>query len=163
VEEIRLGSHYRGNKEEKRALNAFINLTRASESLLARQARRLSDSGLTVSQWGVLEALYHLGPLCQKELGKKLLKSGGNITMVVTNLEKRALVRRHRQCGDRRFLEIQLTAKGRKLVDKILPRHVDGIVTDMHGLSADELAELRRLCRKLGTAEDDTEDQNEGE
>ncbi len=158
-----MGSHYRGNKEQKRALNAFINLTRASESLLARQGRRLSDAGLTVSQWGVLESLYHLGPLCQKELGTKLLKSGGNITMVVTNLEKRVLVRRRRQSGDHRFLEIQLTARGRKLVEKLLPGHVDGIVADMHVLGAGELEELRRLCRKLGTAEDDTGKRKEGE
>lgn len=111
----------------------------------------------------MLEALYHLGPLCQKDLGTKLLKSGGNITMVVTNLEKRALVGRRRQSGDRRFLEIQLTARGRKLVDRILPRHVDDIVGDMHALGAGELEELRRLCSKLGTSKDDTGEQKEGE
>ena len=164
MEEIRLGSHYRGSKEEKRSLNAFINLTRASESLLARQGRRLAEPfGLTVSQWGVLEALYHLGPMCQKELGSKLLKSGGNITMVAGNLEKRSLVRRRRQSGDHRFVEIHLTARGRKLVEKLLARHVGGIVADMGRLDAAELEQLRRLCRKLGAVQDDTDDENEGE
>jgi MarR family 2-MHQ and catechol resistance regulon transcriptional repressor len=149
-----MGSHYRGKKEEIRALNAFINLTRASESLIALQGRRLSEEGLTVSQWGTLEALYHLGPMFQKDLGKKLLKSGGNITMVVNNLGKRALVNRKRDQGDRRFLEICLTAKGRRLVERVLPRHVAGIVGDMNQLVAGELEELRRMCRKLVTGDD---------
>ena len=149
-----MGSHYRGKNEEIRALNAFINLTRASESLIALQGRRLSEEGLTVSQWGTLEVLYHLGAMCQKDLGKKLLKSGGNITMVVNNLEKRALVNRKRDKGDRRFLEICLTAKGRRLVERVLPRHVAGIVGDMNRLGAGELEELRRMCRKLGTGDD---------
>jgi MarR family 2-MHQ and catechol resistance regulon transcriptional repressor len=145
-----MGSHYRGNKEEVRALNAFINLTRASESLIALQARRLSAAELTVTQWGALEALYHIGAMSQTELGKKLLKSGGNITLVVNNLEKRALVQRKRDKGDRRILEIRLTAKGARLVERVLPRHVAGIVDDLNRLNAGELDELRRLCRTLG-------------
>ena len=109
-----------------------------------------------MSQWGALEALYHLGPMSQKDLGKKLLKSGGNITMVVTTLGKRALVSRKRNKGDRRFLEICLTAKGRRLVERILPRHVAGIVGDMNKLGAGELEELRRMCRKLGKGSDNS-------
>lgn len=145
-----MGSRYRGNQEEIRVLNAFINLTRASESLIALQGRRLSKEGLTVTQWGAMEALYHVGSMSQKELGKKLLKSGGNITMVVNNLEKRALVHRKRDKGDRRLLEIFLTAKGTRLVERILPLHVAGIVADMRRLGVGELEQLRRLCRKIG-------------
>jgi MarR family 2-MHQ and catechol resistance regulon transcriptional repressor len=149
-----MGSRYPGKKEEIRALNAFINLTRASESLIALQGRRLSREGLTVSQWGALEALYHLGPMSQKELGKKLLKSGGNITMVVNNLRKRALVNRKRDKHDRRFIDVCLTAKGRRLVERILPRHIAGVVDDMNRLSSRDLEELRRMCRRLGTGDD---------
>lgn len=145
-----MGSRYRGKKEEVRALNAFINLTRASESLIALQSRRLSQDGLTVTQWGALEALYHVGSMSQKDLGQKLLKSGGNITMVVNNLEKRSLVQRKRDRGDRRLLEICLTAKGKRVVERILPRHVAGIVADMNRVGAGELEQLRRICRKLG-------------
>ncbi len=47
--------------------------------------------GLTESQFGVLDSLFHLGPMKQKEIGKKILKSGGNITMVINNLEKRGI------------------------------------------------------------------------
>jgi MarR family 2-MHQ and catechol resistance regulon transcriptional repressor len=145
-----MGSHYRGNKEEIRALSAFINLTRASDSLIARQGRRLSAEGLTLTQWGVIEALFHLGSMCQKELGRKLLKSGGDITMVVKNLARRGLVQRNRDKDDRRLCEISLTSKGRRLVQRILERHVAGIVEDMGRLGAGELEQLRRMCRRLG-------------
>ena len=150
-----MGSRYKGSTEDIRALSAFINLTRASESLLAAQGRRLAKDGLTVSQWGVLEALYHLGPMSQKDLGLKLLKSGGNVTMVVNNLEKRSLVTRRRVKGDRRFVEIRLAAKGRRIVERTLPEHVAGIVRDLECLGADDQEELRRLCRLLGTADTD--------
>jgi MarR family 2-MHQ and catechol resistance regulon transcriptional repressor len=150
-----MGSRYKGSAEDIRALSAFINLTRASESLLASQGRRLAKEGLTVSQWGVLEALYHLGPMSQKDLGLKLLKSGGNITMVVNNLERRSLVTRRRVKGDRRFVEIRLTAKGRRIVERILPEHVSSIVDDLKCLGDDDQEELRRLCRLLGTADTD--------
>lgn len=150
-----MGTRYRGTREETRALNAFINLTRASESLIASQGQRLSKEDLTVTQWGVLEALYHLGSMSQTDLGTKLLKSGGNITMVVNNLEKRSLVQRKRDKGDRRCLRIHLTAKGGRLVARVLPRHVAGIVDDLSRLSAGEQEELRRVCRKLGARLED--------
>ena len=99
-----MGTHYTGPPEQRTALDAFIKLTRAAESVEARAHGTLRGQGLTVSQFGVLEALYHLGPLCQGELAGKLLKSGGNLTTVVDNLERRGWVERQRGEGDRRFV-----------------------------------------------------------
>jgi len=89
-------THYRGTTEEVLALNTFIKLQRATNSLEARLAHRRTLIDITGTQFGVLETLYHLGPLCQGEISSKLLKSGGNITLVVDNLEKRGLVQRER-------------------------------------------------------------------
>src|SRR5699024_12280342 len=72
----RRSSDLKGNKKEVKTLNAFIKLTRASESINDRLNRHHAEQNLTVSQFGVLEALLHLGSLNQKALGKKLLKSG---------------------------------------------------------------------------------------
>ena len=91
-----MATKYKGNKEEVAALNAFININRAVESLGSRLAQNYVSSGLTSSQFGVLETLLHLGPLYQKEIANKLLVSGGNITMVIDNLERRQLVIRKR-------------------------------------------------------------------
>jgi len=149
-----MGSHFDGTKDEVRALSAFINLLRAANSLHAQQSRWLADTGLTVSQFGVLEALYHLGPLRQKQLSEKLLKTGGNMTMVVDNLEKHGQVERRRSATDRRMVTVHLTRKGRRLIDRIMPDHVDGIREELARLSAREQEQLRVLCRKLGKKED---------
>ena len=141
---------YQGKEKEVRALDAFINLMRAAESVSARIAINHSSERLTVSQFGVLEALLHGGPLCQRDIAKKILKSSGNITMVIDNLEKNGFVSREPVAGDRRFYAIHLTPKGRKLITRIFPAHVASIVTSMNALTAVEQDELGRLCRKLG-------------
>ena len=145
-----MGSRYRGSKREVRALDTLIKLMRATESLNVRIGRFISKAGLTVSQFGALEALYHLGPLCQSELGEKILKSSGNITMVVDNLEKRGLVRRERDEEDRRFVTVHLTGEGNRLIREIFPKQVKVMVSEIGALTASEQEVLGRLCKKLG-------------
>jgi MarR family 2-MHQ and catechol resistance regulon transcriptional repressor len=103
-----MGTHYKGSKKEVNSLNTYIKLIRVVESLNSTLYVSLLKEGLTESQFGVLEALFHLGPMSQKNLGGKLLKSGGNITLVIDNLEKRGLVIRRRGVVDRRYFNIQL-------------------------------------------------------
>ena len=142
--------HYRGNKEESRALKTYVKLMRAAESVTVRTHRHLSSTGLTISQFAVLEALYHSGPLSQKEIGQKILRSSGNITMVIDNLEKTGLVRRERNEADRRFFIVHLTAKGDNLINKIFPPHAAVIAKDLGVLTAAEQNALGSLCKKLG-------------
>lgn len=143
-------TNYKGTKEEVRALSAYVKLVRASESITSRIQRQVTEAGLSVSQFGVLEALFHLGPLSQSEIAKKVLKSTGNITMVIDNLEKRGLVTRERKQDDRRFYVVRLTPEGSKLIGSIFPRHAAMIVAEMGALSSVEQEELGFLCRKLG-------------
>src|SRR6266849_3431987 len=143
-------SHYQGRRDTVRALNAYINLVRATDSLLGRMSLELDQKGLTMGQFGVLETLLHLGPMCQRTLGHKLLRSGGNITLVVDNLEKHGWVRRERQKEDRRMIVIHLTPRGRRLITRVFPEHARAIVKEMGRLSPGEQEDLRRLCRKLG-------------
>jgi len=145
-----VGTHYKGTREEVLALNAFIKMMRAAESVSARLNRYLMEEGLTLSQFGTLESLYHLGPLCQRELGAKQLKSSGNITMVVDNLEKRGLVARKRDTLDRRFVTVHLTPKGKRLIRDLFPRHLVNIVGEMKFLTETEQKQLDHLCKKVG-------------
>jgi MarR family transcriptional regulator, 2-MHQ and catechol-resistance regulon repressor len=144
-------THHPGTEQEKRALNAFITLMRAADSVMARLSEGLSAHDLTASQFGLLETLMHLGPLCQKDLARKLLVSGGNVTMVVDNLERRGLVTRERNTADRRLVTVALTAAGRKLIAAVFPRHMAAIVAQFEILTSTEQETLRRLCRTLGT------------
>jgi len=146
-----MSTHYQGSAPEKLALDTFIKLVRAAESFIDRSSSHISAAGLTTSQFGVLEALYHLGPLCQKELAAKILKSSGNMTMVIDNLEKRSLVKRERDCDDRRYYRIHLTDKGFTLMQDLFPQHAATIRKEMSSLSEQEKRDLGSLCKKLGT------------
>lgn len=148
-------THYKGSREAVRALNAFINLMRASDSLISRLTARLEPYGLTTGQFGTLEVLYHLGPMCQYALAEKLLRSGGNITLVVDNLEKHGWVRRVRQKDDRRMVRIHLTPTGERLIARVFPLHLEALVEEMSRLTAAEQKSLRAICRKLGRREVD--------
>lgn len=146
-----MGTNFQGSKKEVQALNAFIKLKRASESISARLNTEIQKYNLTESQLGILESLYHLGPMCQKDIGQKILKSTGNITLVLDNLEKRFLVKRVRDKDDRRFITVSLTKQGKDLVNKFMPNHVSSITREMSILTSSELETLGKLCKKLGT------------
>lgn len=148
-----MGTHYTGNPEEIRALDAFIKLLRATDSVKKRIDRHETTKEIGATQFGTLEMLYHLGPVHQKEIGKKLLISKSNVVAVVDRLEASQLVRRERSLDDRRCIFVHLTDQGRALIGEVLPRHVAAITEEMSYLTEDELTELGRLCRKLGLGE----------
>lgn len=148
-----MATKYKGSDKEVRALNSYIKLARAAEAVNARTGRAYGAAGLSVSQFGVLEALFHGGPLCQRDLARKILKSSGNITMVIDNLEKRRLVQRERDAADRRFITVHLTDAGRQLIGSIFPQQVAEILAEMSALTEEEQDELGRLCRKLGLSQ----------
>ncbi len=145
-----MGTHYNGTTDEKKTLNAFIKLTRASESVNGRLSRHLSEANLTVSQFGTLEALLHLGPLNQRELGQKLLKSGGNITLVIDNLQKNGLVEKKTDPNDRRAVIISLTEEGKEFIEDFFPKHLAKIKEEFSCLNSQEKEQLADICKKLG-------------
>ena len=143
-------THYKGPEKQRTALDCYIKLMRASQATTKRIHRHLRDWKITPSQLGVLDALYHLGPMLQQELAEKNLMSPGNITMIVDNLAKSGLVRRRRQEKDRRAVKVYLTAEGKKLFEDMFPQHVQGTVDEFQILTDAERKEFARLCRKLG-------------
>jgi MarR family 2-MHQ and catechol resistance regulon transcriptional repressor len=148
-----MATRHQGSAAEKRALDAYIKLRRAVNAVSLRENEVMRAAGLTESQFGALEALHHLGPLCQHELAGKVLKSAGNMTTVVDNLERRGLVERRRDGEDRRVVTVHLTDSGRDLVREVFPRVVEVLVDAFSALSAGEQQQLAALCRRLGTAE----------
>ena len=143
-------THFKGNPQQILALDTYIKLTRASESISNRINHGGTLQGLTPSQFSVLEALYHLGPMTQGELSVKLLKSTGNMTLVIDNLEKQNMVRRERSGEDRRLVIIMLTEKGQQTIEASLPEHISAILKAMSALTPEEQTLLGNLCRKLG-------------
>ena len=148
-----MGTTHRGSAAESQALDTYIKLRRAVNAVNQREGEQMRNAGLTESQFGVLEALLHLGPLCQRELAAKVLKSAGNMTTVVDNLQRRGLVERKREAEDRRVVTVSLTDRGEAVIRDAFPRVVSALVGAFSVLTADEQKQLAALCRRLGTAE----------
>lgn len=148
-----MGTKYRGTQRQLRALDAYIKLRRATSSASGGvYSLLLVEERLTESQFGVLDALLHLGALSPGQLSAKLFKSSSNLTTVIANLERDGLVRRARDPRDGRAHVVSLTPRGRKLIQRLLPTHVERVARAMSALSPREQEELGRLCRKLGRA-----------
>jgi MarR family 2-MHQ and catechol resistance regulon transcriptional repressor len=143
-------SHFQGTPREVLALTTYIKLMRAAGAVTGRLRPRISAAGVTEPQFGVLESLYHLGALHQRDLAERILTTGGNITVVVRNLERLGLVRRSRDPGDGRFRLVELTAKGAALIRRIFPGHAAAVARELSVLSAAEQRNLGRLCVRVG-------------
>ena len=143
-------THFTGSRAERRTLDTFIKLTRCTNSVMARLSERNTIGDLTYSQFAVLEALYHLGPMTPGEISAKILKSGSNLTTVIDNLERDGFVRRERDANDRRVIHVHLTEAGSSKLDAVLPGHVAALVDEFKALSAKEQETLGELCKKLG-------------
>lgn len=133
-----------------RALSLWVKLARAHDTMSALADRNIAGFGLTTPQFGAVECLGHLGPLTLGELCRKMLVSGGNMTVVVDNLEKEGLVERIRDTGDRRKILVRLTPKGKRLFDKIFIKHAEYITGLASVLTPDEQGRLDALLKKLG-------------
>jgi len=135
---------------EERALRLWIALARSTSTFSRVVAGRVADYGLTLPQFGVLEALHHLGPLPLGELAEKLLVTGGNVTYVMDRLEEQGLVSRTRCGKDRRVVWACLTEEGRTLIADVFPGHASYIGELASVLEPEEQDLLRDLLKKLG-------------
>ncbi len=145
-----MGTKYKGTPHEILAVNTYIKLIRASDSLRSRLISTLTKHNLSESQFYALDALFHLGPLPQKEISKKISCSDGNITMVVDNLEREGLVTRKRSETDRRVFFVHITKKGEKKINSVLPLMVHKITKALSVLNEAELEELPLSSKKIG-------------
>lgn len=159
-----MATHHKGTEDEQRALDLFIALSRGSDWYHrgALTQAPLPES-LTITQFGVLEAIYHLGPMCQTDLGRKILKTKGNISVVIDRLVKRGFVVRRAQEHDRRFSVIDLTAEGRAVIAAYFPQIAAGFAASAAVLTADEQETLTRLCKKLGRGVQQSIEGHEGD
>ena len=138
------------SNEREMALRLWTTLARCYGTIHKELAHKLAEYDLTTAQFGVLEALHHLGPLTLGDLAEKLLVTGGNVTYVMDRLQKDGLVTRRRCSQDRRVVWAELTEEGRSLIEEVFPGHAAYIEQLMSELGAGEQAELRHLLKALG-------------
>ena len=132
------------------ALDTWVKLARAFSTFNKKTSENIRAFGLTLPQFSVIEALGHKGPLKVGEICEKMLVSGGNMTLVLDNLEKHNLVERVHSREDRRAIIIRLTKEGEELFNKIFGEHAEYISNLMSVLSEDEQKKLGGILKKLG-------------
>jgi MarR family transcriptional regulator, 2-MHQ and catechol-resistance regulon repressor len=132
-------------------VHVFLVLWKAAHAVEAYAGKSVTELEIAGSDFAVLEALLHKGPLPVNDIGKKVLLTSGSITVAVDRLEKRGLVERRAHNTDRRARVVHLTKEGRKLITRAYDRHA----ADMERLASASLTkaerqQLIRLLKKIG-------------
>ena len=137
-------------RDEATALKAWVVLARAYLAISRHVEADVARHGLTSSEFGILEALYHKGPLLLGDLQKKILVTSGGMTYLVDRLEKKGLVTRESFPGDKRARYAVLTTQGSALIRRIFPPHARRLTRLLDALSPKEQRRLTELLRALG-------------
>src|SRR5689334_25385351 len=132
-------------------VHVFLVLWKALHAIEEYAVSSVAELGIGATDFAVLEALLHKGPLPVNEIGKKVLLTSGSITTAVDRLESRGLVERRAHGSDRRARIVHLTKQGRRLIGRAYAQHAE----DMERLAAASLTKaervmLIRLLKKIG-------------
>lgn len=138
------------------ALKLFVVLSRAHRAISEHTRRDQERHGLGATEFAVLEALYHKGPLLVGEVGARILLTSGSTTYVIDKLEQRDLVSRRPCDTDRRALYVDLTREGKALIRRIFPAHAKAVEAAMAGLSLEEQKQVTELLKRLGHTAQET-------
>lgn len=139
---------------QDQALRLYVVLSRAKETLTQIACEDVKPSGLNLTEFGVLELLYHKGEQPIQLIGKKILLASSSITYVVDKLEKKGLLTRQACPEDRRVTYAVISEKGRLLMAKIFPSHREAVSKALAHLTDKEQKEAIRLLKKIGLRED---------
>jgi DNA-binding MarR family transcriptional regulator len=134
-------------KDDPTAVSAWLRLLK-THGLVLRELRRRVPDRLTLPQFDVLAQLHRHGNMTARDLTRALLVTAGNLTGIVARLVNLGLVSRHPVPEDGRAVRLQLTARGRQLMRRAIPRHRHDLSTLFSVLPPGELRRLRLL---LGT------------
>ena len=141
-------------QHEDIVLRTHIELSRSLSKISAKEITWLGKQDLTISQFGVLEALYHLGSLSIGKLTKLILSTPGNITVVVKNLHSKELIDVYPSHEDKRIKILEITSVGSEIIESIFPEHVQNLSSWYDkALNEEELQMLGILLRKLEKAQ----------
>jgi MarR family transcriptional regulator, 2-MHQ and catechol-resistance regulon repressor len=136
--------------EQAAALKLWVVLSRAHEAVAELARRDVERGELSLTEFGVMEALFHKGDLTAGEVSKRVLLRSGSLTYVIDKLAERGLIRRKICEEDKRRTYLQLTTAGSALMRKIWPGHAAVIELATSGLSLAEKRTVARLLRRMG-------------
>src|SRR5882672_4658731 len=118
-----MGKHKQESLTDESGVHVFLVLWKAASAVQAYAEKSISGLEMCGSDFAVLEAVLHKGPLPVNEIGKKVQLTSGSITVAVDRLETRGLVERRAHGTDRRAKIVHLTKEGRKLITRAYAQH----------------------------------------
>lgn len=136
--------------DQELSLKLFIVLTRTLQSLRKKVEADIRSHQLNLTEFAVLELLFHKGPQPIQKIGDKVLLASSSITYVVDKLEEKKLLERKPCPNDRRITHASLTSVGDKLMRDVFPKHSKAIQEIFAGLGTDEKAKMIEELKKLG-------------
>ena len=125
-------------------------LWKAAKAVERIDRQSIAAAGPGLTDFEIMEALLHKGPMLIGEIGGKVLLSSGSMTAAIDRLEGKKLVRRAQDPTDKRRIRIHLTPTGRKLISRAFEKHARTLDQMASVLSSAERGELVRLLKKLG-------------
>jgi len=147
-----MAMHVKTANHETSSAALWVVLARAYRSMAAFVERSIAALDIGLSDFMILEALLHKGPLTMSELCEAALITNASMTAAIDRLEERAFVERVADKQDRRVRRVQLTAQGAVLIKRLYARHERDLDEVMSGIPATERAELRRGLKTIGLA-----------
>jgi MarR family transcriptional regulator, 2-MHQ and catechol-resistance regulon repressor len=130
----------------------WLVLMKAHRTLARHAQLSIASHGIGLSDFTILEALLHKGPLLVSELGRIVQLTSGAMTTAVDRLESQRLVERSSEASDRRARVVTLTREGRAFITRIFGQHNANLDAASSGLTAAERQTLIALLKKLGKA-----------
>jgi MarR family 2-MHQ and catechol resistance regulon transcriptional repressor len=132
------------------ATHVWLVLSKAARAVEQNALRSVSGLGLGLSDFAVLEVLLHKGAQPVNVIGQRVLLTSGSITTAIDRLEARKLVHRTPHPEDGRARLVELTEKGKRLIECAFGQHAADLEETVAVLSTNERLELIRLLKKLG-------------
>ena len=140
------------SEREQSALKFWVKLSRAHNAISTHATADIARYGMTLAEFGILEALYHRGQMLLGEVQKRILVSSGGITFLMDRLVSKGLVERRQCAGDKRARYAALTPKGERFVTEIFPAHAEVIAKAVATLDEEDLEAASTLLRRVGLA-----------
>jgi len=130
--------------------HAWLVMMKAMRALTRYAATGIEDTGLGLSDFGVLEVLLHKGPLPVNTIGPIVDLTPGSISIAVDRLFAKGLVSRVESAEDRRVRIVALTPRGKALIDSAFREHSRQMKRVFSELSPEELRDLEVALKKVG-------------
>ena len=125
-------------------------LWKAAKAVEKIDKASIAQTGLGLSDFAIMEALLHKGPLPINQIGEKVLLTSGSMTAAINRLEKVGLVKRVQDHSDGRYFYVHLTKYGRKVIKEAYRNHQLNLEKIAEILTNEERKELVRLLKKIG-------------